>query len=150
MWVVLVVFSLNNSLYFFYPWMPFTPQSKIDMCGISNRDVLFIYLVFCVFDSHKKCEWVMISVGPAGQRGDCLVWQKLQRCSFLIHCKCDKYQTLHDGTTHWALPIHPTFSDLDRISRSAVLNSFNWKVYVFIWLMWNFMGLFTTSNRSWI
>ena len=31
---------------------------------------------------------------------------------------CDKYQTLHNGTTHWALPVHAIFSDLDQSSRS--------------------------------
>ena len=31
--------------------------------------------------------------------------------------KSDKCQTLHDGSTHLALPIHITFSDLDCISR---------------------------------
>ena len=29
-----------------------------------------------------------------------------------------KYQTLHDDTTYWALPVRTTFSDLDLISRT--------------------------------
>ena len=38
--------------------------------------------------------------------------------NFLGRCKYDKCQTLRDGSTHLALPIHTTFSDLDCISRS--------------------------------
>ena len=55
----------------------------------------------------------------------------------------DKCQTLHDGSTNWALPIHTTFSDYDCIS------SFNWKIYV-LQLSWNFVGLLITSSRSWM
>ena len=40
-----------------------------------------------------------------------------RKCATL-HYKYDKCQTLHDGSTHKALPIHTTFSDLDCISRS--------------------------------
>ena len=36
---------------------------------------------------------------------------------FFRHNKFNKCQTLH-GTTHWALPVHYTFSDLDIVSRS--------------------------------
>ena len=32
--------------------------------------------------------------------------------------KCDKCETLHNGTTHRALPVHTTFSDLDHIFKS--------------------------------
>ena len=38
--------------------------------------------------------------------------------NFLGRCKYDKCQTLRDGSTHLALPIHTTFSDLDCISES--------------------------------
>ena len=32
---------------------------------------------------------------------------------FLGHYRYDKSQTLHDGSTHWALPIYTTVSDLE-------------------------------------
>ena len=46
------------------------------------------------------------------------MWRKLEHCNFLRHYKSDECQTLHDGSTHWALPAHAIFSDLDSISRS--------------------------------
>ena len=46
----------------------------------------------------------MNSVRPAGS---VRMWQKLERSDFLGHCKSDKCQTLHDGTTHWAYPFVP-------------------------------------------
>ena len=32
----------------------------------------------------------------------------------------------------------------------SMLNNLNWKLYVLIWLSWNFVWLFITSSRSWI
>ena len=32
--------------------------------------------------------------------------------------KCDKCQTLHDGTSLWALPVHTIFREQDHISKS--------------------------------
>ena len=46
-------------------------------------------------------------------------WQKLQLCNFPGHYICDECQTLHDGTTYYALPVHITYNDLDHISRSG-------------------------------
>ena len=37
---------------------------------------------------------------------------------FLRHFKCNKCQTLRDGTAHWTLRVHYTFNDLDIISSS--------------------------------
>ena len=37
---------------------------------------------------------------------------------FPRHYKCDICQTLHDGTSHWAFPVHTTFSDIDHVSKS--------------------------------
>ena len=68
---------------------------------VCSREILYMFLVSQV--------WVC---------------QKLQYLDFLRHHKCDKCQTLHDGTTYRALPVHYTFSDLD-ISLSAVTNSLN-------------------------
>ena len=49
----------------------------------------------------------------------------------LRYHKHDKYQTLHDGTTPGALPVHTTFNDLDHISRPLQCrNCFNWKFCV--------------------
>ena len=52
--------------------------------------------------------WVydLIRFGLAGW------WQKLSCCNFLGHYKCDECQTLRDGTTHWALPIHSCSEEL--------------------------------------
>ena len=33
---------------------------------------------------------------------------------------------------------------------TAVSNGFNWTFYVLTWLRWNFVGLLSTSSRSWI
>ena len=60
--------------------------------------------------------YVVIGVRPAGRLS--VMWQKLDRCDFLVHCKHAKCQTVHDGSIYWALPIHTTSSDLDCISRS--------------------------------
>ena len=46
------------------------------------------------------------------------VWQKLYPCNFLTHYMYGKCKTLHDSSTHGALPIHTIFSDFDFISRS--------------------------------
>ena len=37
---------------------------------------------------------------------------------FSRHLKCNKCQTLYDGTTCLVVPVHYTFSDLDSISKS--------------------------------
>ena len=42
-----------------------------------------------------------------------------------------KYQTLHDGTTHEALPGHTTFNDLDHILRSLECHS-NTEICLFV------------------
>ena len=49
--------------------------------------------------------------------------QKLLTLGFSQHHKCNKCQTLHDGTTHQALPVHDTFSDLYIIKRSQQCHS---------------------------
>ena len=73
---------------------------------ITQFRVLKLFLLF--FDSHEKCEDVMIRLA------ECLyVEKKLQHYNFLGHWRYDKCQTLCDRSTHWALPIHTTFSDLD-------------------------------------
>ena len=95
--------------------------------------------------------FVMISFRQAGQPPSVCVWQKFKRCNLLGHYNYDIHQTLHDGSTHWALLIHTTFSDLDCISRSqhcqTVLTA---EFYVLIWLSWNFEWLLITSSRSWL
>ena len=48
-----------------------------------------------------------------------IVWHgKTKMLWFLRHYKCNKCQTLHDGITHWVLPVNTTFNDLYHISRS--------------------------------
>ena len=48
----------------------------------------------------KMWAYVMISVELSWQPAS--VAQKLQHCNFLRCHKCDKCQTVHDSTTHWA------------------------------------------------
>ena len=47
-----------------------------------------------------------------------LAFQNLEHGDCVRHHRCDKCQTLDGGTTHWALPVHNSFGDLDHISRS--------------------------------
>ena len=81
-------------------------------------------------------------------------YQKLKIWDFLKHHRCDKCQIVHDGTTHWALPVHYTFTVLvtfDIISRSWQCRTvLPFKLYVIIQSSWNFVGLLSTSSRSWI
>ena len=70
---------------------------------------------YCFWLTWKMWVYVMISVTvrPAGQRSECLYVAKT-----IYDYKYDKCQTLRDGSTHWALPIHTAFSDLDCILKS--------------------------------
>ena len=65
--------------------------------------------------------------------------------SFLY--KCDKCQTVLDGSTHWALPGHTTSGDFDRISRLKVWYSFDQILYRLIRLVWTFIGLLSVQSR---
>ena len=47
-----------------------------------------------------------------------MAFQNLEHGDCVRHHRCDKCQTLDGGTTHWALPVHNSFGDLDHISRS--------------------------------
>ena len=76
---------------------------------------------------------------------------KKKHGDFLRHHESIKCQTLHDGTSHWALPVHYTLCDLDITSRSQQCHTvLNWKCYVLFWLSWNIARLLSTSSRSWI
>ena len=44
-------------------------------------------------------------------------WDKYS-IMLLMNNKSDKYQSLHDGATYWALPVYITFTDLHHISKS--------------------------------
>ena len=77
------------------------------------------------FDSHKKCEFVMISVGWPCQLGVRYGEKTFDVLLFWNNNECNKCQTLHDGdhdfawfTSYWVLPHHSTSSDLDHIWRS--------------------------------
>ena len=55
------------------------------------------------------------------------------------------------STTHWAYPVHNSFSDLGYISRlQQCWNSFNREFCFLIKLSWNFVGLWSKSSRWWI
>ena len=113
-------------------------------------------------------ENVMFSSDSVRQKDPCTIWfaccmcvfkgdnsnsfvgqmacQKLKHWDFLRHHKHDEFQTLHDGTTYWALPVHTTCSDRDHISRSHQC----WTVLaenVLVQLSWNFVGLLSKSSR---
>ena len=66
----------------------------------------------------KVWVFVIISVRPASQLSVCGKTKVNFFFFFLEHYKYGKYQTLHNGSAHWALPILTSFSDLDCISRS--------------------------------
>ena len=79
----------------------------------------------------------------------CVGMLKTLTLGSLRHHKCNKYQTLHDDTIYWALPVHYTFR-WHYFKVTAVSNSFNWKFYVLIWLSSNLVWLLIKSSRSWI
>ena len=90
-----------------------------------------------------------MSVRPAGWLASWLIvhmWQKLECCEFLGHYKYVKHQTLSGCTTHWALPIHTTSSDLDCISGSQQRQTVLTENVIFL-LSWNFLWLLITSCR---
>ena len=70
----------------------------------------------------------------------------------LRHHNCNKCQSLHDGTTHRALPVHTAFTDFDLILGSQICwTVFDRKLYdVLIPLGWNFGGFLSKSSRYWI
>ena len=66
-----------------------------------------------------------------------------------LHHRCDKCQTVHAGTTHWALPISHHFSlTVSYFKVTAMFNSFNWKFCVLIHLSWNFVELLGKSSTE--
>ena len=112
-------------------------------------------LPLCIWFAWKMWVCVMISVWLAGQVSAYIIGKNFNIMIFsdtinIINHKC---LTWHGGSTHWALPIHTTISDLDYIkyiSRPQQCQSFNWKFYVLIRLSWHFVWLLIMSSRSWI
>ena len=105
--------------------------SAVIRVGLTGRQNVSLCSYPCWSDRPAKCESLNLYVlgWPAGWPAG--VAQKLQRCNFTKHHKCDKIRcnfpkhhncdkcyTLHNGTIHWALPVHTRFSDLDHFSRS--------------------------------
>ena len=62
----------------------------------------------------------------------------------------NKCQTLHGGTSHWALPVHSILNDLSYISESQHSYIFNIQFHVLIQGSWNYLGLLIMLVRSWI
>ena len=56
---------------------------------------------------------------------------------------------MHDCTVYWALHVHTTFDDINYISRSQQCQRFLSENFTFS-LVWNFIGLLSTSSRSWM
>ena len=80
-----------------------------------------MFYFFFIWIYMSKDFWLMKNVNQCNDQ--CwakIVWtsQKLLKLWFLWHYKSDKCQTLPDGTTHWAWPVHSTIIDLDHITRS--------------------------------
>ena len=106
--------------YFSFVWDDCAPPYPQLLFSLRNNSSLLpcspFWIVSAIF-------WVTWTVRPcndqrwAAQQADCMVWQELTCCDFVRHYKCDKCQTLHDGTAYWALAVHTIFSDLDHISR---------------------------------
>ena len=54
------------------------------------------------------------------------------KTDFFGHCKGDKYQPLSNGTIHWALSVHTTFSGLEHVKVTSVsvwTDNFDCKLY---------------------
>ena len=60
----------------------------------------------------KMWVYVLVSVRLASWIAKCLHVAKALSCDFFTCYKYGKCQTLHDGSTHSALPIHSTLSDM--------------------------------------
>ena len=85
----------------------------------SELDPGFVNSVVYIFDLHKECEYVLISVGPFGSPACRPAWHKNLMLWFLRYYICViNVQLYFEGTTLWALPAHTTFTDTDHISRS--------------------------------
>ena len=54
----------------------------------------------------------------AGQVSDSELVRTFNTWDVLRRHKCDNRQSLHDGTSHWVLPVQTTFSEPDHISRT--------------------------------
>ena len=124
-------FSTGISTNVSRPWCVCVGRGKFLFTSVYLREwcVLahWVFLTgrFALYQSHplwllllllyeKMWVYVMISVRPASQFFICGKNVNVAIFSDLY----DKCLTLHDGSTHWFLPIHSTFSDFDRISRS--------------------------------
>ena len=95
--------------------------------------------------------------GWCGIKGDNLhvlgrsnVWacRKLKQWDFLRHHKWNKRQTLLDGTAH-SFSLHFLWP-WHYFNVTAVSNSFNWKFYILIWTIWNFVELLSKWSWLWI
>ena len=76
-------------------------------------------LYFTFFTQLKIRVFVMITVKPACQlTGQLSICGKFFNIAIFSNTINNKYKTLHDCSTHSALPIHTTFSDTDCSSRS--------------------------------
>ena len=128
----LITFLVNHDFSFYFFFFFFSSEFEISQKSLkeSQFSVTFCVLDFtwgcdlnrsylpCIFDWHENCESMLWPVlGQPAWPSVCM-WLKCQCCNFLGCYKYDKCQTLHDGSIHWAFPIHTTFSDLDCISGS--------------------------------
>ena len=115
--------------------------------GFLPRTRVCVIVCMCVFVCVCLCVCVCVCVMLIVS-----VWCTVLGLACDCCCCLAVVVPLHDGTAHWALPDHYTFSDLDIISRSqqcqTVLTE-NWK-YVLIHFSTIFVGLLGTLSRSWI
>ena len=112
---------------------PIKSLEKVQMhtCPVAGISCFLIstFQIEC-FDPRKNK--VMISIQPTRQVSIC--GRHLNVVVFLDTINMVNVN-LHNGSAHWALPIHTTFK---YFKVPAMSSSFIWHFYAFIWLSWNF------------
>ena len=144
----------RNWCVFSLPWMQLYAD-RIDFyaSGLHNMGCCFFFFVSCFFalffliihiaKKHLKLQlpslwgcWHSVFLthlkNASVCNGQCWAirqaghWHKIFNVAIFLHLKCDKSQTLHDGTTYWSLPVHTTFSDWPYFKVIATSNGLNW------------------------
>ena len=104
-----------------------------DLDHISRLQVCRYHNLQIDFDFHEKCEYVNCNdQWHASRLAEC-PYINVVIFSGAIN-KYDKCQSVHEGNTHWALPIHTitTFSDLDYIWRSQQCQTASTENFMFL------------------
>ena len=124
-WIHTVNFSHNNIMQSPSPKgiMSATP-AKPTWCRKSVRNFSREKAVFTM-DFWYTWKKMWVSVNKCNDLCLARWWYRVMKTLMLQfsqrHYLCDKCQTLHDSTIHWAVAVRTTFSNLDHISRSQQL-----------------------------